>query len=97
MTKASTLIRPLAARVAVQRVGLTETAAGIIIPETARKQNIGTVVAVGPGLRGEKGWEELEVKVGDRVAFSEHSGQEIESGGEKFLIIQEYDLICVLL
>jgi chaperonin GroES len=77
-------VRPLHDRVLVKRAEEVEqkSAAGIIIPDTAKeKPQRGTVVAVGDGKKDESGKRiPLDVKVGDEVLFGT-----APQGAEKFL------------
>jgi chaperonin GroES len=94
-----TNFRPLHDRVLVRRIEAEEkTAAGIIIPDTAKEKPAeGEVLAVGPGLRGEDGkLAPLDVQVGDRVLFGKWSGTEVVIEGEDRLIIKEADIFGVL-
>jgi len=91
--------RPLNDRVLARRINADQkTAGGIIIPETAQeKPHEGEVIAVGPGLRNERG--ELvptEVKKGDRVLFAKWSGTEVRIDGEDLLILKESDILGVV-
>lgn len=91
--------RPLHDRVAIRRIEEDEkTAGGVIIPDTAKeKPSQGKVVAVGVGLRNEKGEHvALDVKVGDRVLFGKWSGTEAKIDGEDLLIMKESDVMAVL-
>src|SRR6516164_2027209 len=91
--------RPLHDRVVVKRVDAEEkTAAGIIIPDTAKeKPQQGEVVAVGPGGRDEAGkLIPIDIKVGDRVLFGKWSGTEVKIDGEELLIMKESDIMGVL-
>lgn len=88
--------RPLHDRVVVRRIEADEkTAGGIIIPDTAREKPAeGEVIAVGPGVRNEKG--EIvtpDVKAGDRVLFGKWSGTEVRIDGEDLLIMKESDIL----
>jgi chaperonin GroES len=69
-----------------------------VLPETAKeKPQKGTVLAVGPGERNEKGDHmELEVKEGDTVLFAKYSGTEIKYDGKKLLIMRESDILAKL-
>ena len=73
MTKVK--IKPLADRVLVEPAPAEEkTAAGIIIPDTAKeKPQKGTVVAVGTGKKDEP----MTVKIGDEVLYGKYAGTEI--------------------
>ncbi|HEU5018260.1 MAG TPA: co-chaperone GroES [Pseudolabrys sp.] len=91
--------RPLHDRVVVKRIDAEEkTAAGIIIPDTAKeKPSQGEIIAVGPGGRDEAGkLVELDVKVGDRVLFGKWSGTEVKLDGVEYLIMKESDIMGVI-
>ncbi|MFA5123414.1 co-chaperone GroES [Zavarzinia sp.] len=91
--------RPLHDRVLVKRIEAEEkTKGGIIIPDTAKeKPQEGEVVAVGSGVRNEKGeLVALDVKPGDRILFGKWSGTEIKLDGDDLLIMKESDILGVL-
>ena len=91
--------RPLHDRVAVKRVEEEQkTKGGIIIPDTAKEKPMqGEVLAVGPGVRNEKGeLVKLDVQVGDRVLFGKWSGTEVKIDGDELLIMKEADIMGVL-
>ena len=88
-------ITPLHDRVLVRRLEEKETAkGGIIIPDTAKeKPHEGEVIAVGAG-RMEKGRRvPLDVKVGDRILFGKYTGNDIEIGGQEYLILREEEIL----
>ena len=94
-----TSIRPLHDRVLVRRIEAEEkTAGGIIIPGTAQeKPQEGEVLAVGAGLRNDKGEHQpLDVKAGDRILFGKWSGTEVKVDGEELLVMKESDIIGVI-
>ena len=91
--------RPLHDRVVVKRVEEeTKTRGGIIIPDTAKEKPMqGEVLAVGPGVRNEKGeLQALDVQVGDRILFGKWSGTEVKLDGEDLLIMKESDIMGVV-
>jgi chaperonin GroES len=91
--------RPLHDRVLVARIEEdTRTAAGIIIPDTAREKPMqGEVIAVGPGARNEHGkLVPIEVKAGDRVLFGKWSGTEVKIDGRELLIMKESDILGIV-
>lgn len=87
-------IKPLADRVVVLPAPAeTQTASGIIIPDTAKeKPQQGTVVAVGNG----KVDEPLTVKVGDQVLYGKYSGTELKWEGKDYLIMRESDILAIV-
>lgn len=72
-------------RVLVKRDGAeTETAAGIVIPDSVRqKVHTGRVLAAGPGFFSEETavWIPNAVKTGDRVLLGDAKGHAIEVDG----------------
>jgi len=92
-------LRPLGDRVWIEPIEQEETtASGIILPETAKeKPQEGKVLAVGPGLRNDKGERQpLDVKVADRVLFAKYAGTEIKQEGKKHLIMRESDILAIV-
>ena len=70
-----------------------EKVGGIIIPDTAKeKPQRGKVVAVGNGTKD----EEMILKVGDEVLYGKYAGTEIESEGEKYLMMRQSDGLAVV-
>jgi len=91
--------RPLHDRVVIKRIEAeAKTAAGIIIPDTAKeKPQQGEIIAVGPGGRDELGkLIPIDVKTGDRVLFGKWSGTEVNIDGDEYVIMTESDIMGVL-
>lgn len=92
-------MRPLGSRLVIEPIEQEEvTAGGIVLPETAKeKPQKGTVLATGPGDRGDEGKRiPLDVQVGDLVLFAKYSGTEIKYEGKKLLIMRESDVLAIL-
>ncbi|MDB5524535.1 MAG: Protein Cpn10 [Rhizobium sp.] len=91
--------RPLHDRVVIRRVEAeAKTKGGIIIPDTAKeKPQEGEVVAVGTGIRDDKGnIVALDVKAGDKILFGKWSGTEVKLNGEDLLIMKESDIMGIV-
>ena len=91
--------RPLHDRVLLRRIEQNEkTAGGIIIPDTAKEKPMeGEVMAVGSGLRDEKGnVVPLDVKAGDRVLFSKWAGTEVTIEGKEYMVMKESDIVGIV-
>ena len=91
--------RPLHDRVLVRRIEEGErTSGGIIIPDTVKEKPMeGEVLAVGSGVRNEKGkLTPLDVKKGDRFLFGKWSGTEVKIDGDELLIMKESDIMGVI-
>jgi len=84
-------IEPLGARVLVKALEQESmTASGIVLPDTAKeKPQQGIVEAVGSE-------EDMmtDLQVGDKVLFAKYSGTEIKQGGEKYLLLNEDDVLA---
>jgi len=93
-------LKPLADRVVVEPLQSEEvTAAGIVLPETAKeKPQKGTVLAVGPGKRDDNGnLVPLDVKVGDVVLYAKYGGTEVKLGGDReVLVLRESDILAII-
>ena len=86
-------IKPLADRVLVLPAQAEEKVGGIIIPDTAKeKPQRGRIVAVGNGTKD----EEMILKVGDEVLYGKYAGTELESEGEKYLMMRQSDVLAVV-
>lgn len=87
-------IKPLADRVVVLPAPAeTQTASGIIIPDTAKeKPQQGTIVAIGNG----KVDEPLTVKVGDTVLYGKYAGDELKWEDKVYLIMRESDIWAIV-
>ncbi len=87
-------IKPLSDRVLIQPNPAEErTAAGLIIPDTAKEKPLaGKVVAVGPGTSEVK----MEVKEGDEVLYGKYAGTEVTVEGETYLIMRQSDIFAII-
>ena len=93
-------MRPLDDRIVVRpNEAETQTASGIIIPDTAKeKPQQGEVLAVGPGKRSETTGEliPVDIKVGDTVLYSKYGGTEVKFGADEFLVLSARDVLAVV-
>lgn len=87
-------IRPLADKIVVElSAAETQTASGIIIPDTAKeKPHKGTVMAVGNGKKDEP----MTVKVGDIVLFGKYAGTDLKHEGKDYLLMREDDVLAII-
>lgn len=93
-------IQPLGNRVLIKRVQAATSKGGILLPETAKeKPREGEVVAVGPGKMNKEGkLESMQVKVGDKVLFTNYAGTEVknDTSDDEYLILSQDDILGVL-
>ena len=87
---------PLFDRVLIERFAPTvKSKGGIVIPEKAQsKVQSGTVVAVGPGARNERGeLIPVSVKAGDKVLLPEYGGQKVEIDDKELFLFRDTDIL----
>ena len=87
-------IKPIGERVLLKPIKKEEkTKSGILLSSKSTNtdtQNQAEVIALGKG-------EKLEgIKVGDKVVFNKFSGNEIEDGDIKYLIVNADDILAVI-
>lgn len=92
-------IKPLGKRVLVKQDEIEETTkGGLVLPPSAsedQKPETGVVVKLGSGK--EEGKEiKFEVSAGDRVYFKKYSPDELEIDGEKYLLLNEEDILAII-
>jgi chaperonin GroES len=92
-----TKFRPLYDRVLVEVNKPKENIVnGILLPDNAvERPQEATVIAVGTGRVVNGILYPLDVKPGDKVVFGRFSGNEVEIGGKKLLILQENEIMGV--
>ncbi len=92
-------VLPMGDRVLIKPEAPEEmTSFGLIIPDSAKeKPEHGTVVAVGPGRRGDDNdLVPMGVQVGDKVMFSKYGFDEIKVGGVEYYILPESSILAVI-
>ncbi len=87
-------IKPLGARVLIKKMEAEEkTKGGLILTSSAKERpQIAEVLEVGPGTEEEK----MQVKVGDKVIFSQYGGTEVKYQGEIYTIMAQSDILAVI-
>lgn len=93
-------IKPLFDNLLIKPVKAEEkSAGGIILPETAKeKPQIGEVMAVGEGVRDEKGkLIPMVVKVGQKVMYTKWGGNEVKVGNEEWKLVKQSDILAIVI
>jgi len=94
------MMTPLLHRILLKLDPIEEiSAGGIVLPrELLAKERkaveIGTVVAVGPTAFEAFGGAKDTLKIGDRVIIARYSGKELEENDERFVVINDEDVLC---
>ena len=93
-------LKPLDDRIVVMpNEAETQTASGLVIPDTAKeKPQQGVVLAVGPGKRAESSGEVIPVgiDVGQTVLYSKYGGTEVAVDGADVLVLNARDVLAVV-
>ncbi|MFW2332211.1 co-chaperone GroES [Ilumatobacter sp.] len=93
-------LKPLDDRIVVKpNEAETQTASGLVIPDTAKeKPQQGVVLAVGPGKRAESSGEVIpvDIEVGQTVLYSKYGGTEVAVDGDDVLVLNARDVLAVV-
>ena len=91
-------IRPLSDLIIVRPDPAEEKIGSIVLAASAQEEaKHGEVIAVGPGKLWESGYlEPMDVKVGDRVAFSMYAKETFKHEGESLITMHQTDIIGVI-
>ena len=93
-------LKPLDDRIVVRpNEAETQTASGLVIPDTAKeKPKQGEVLAVGPGKRSETSGDliPVDINVGATVLYSKYGGTEVAVNGEDLLVLNSRDVLAVV-
>ena len=93
-------LKPLDDRIVVlPNEAETQTASGLVIPDTAKeKPQQGKVLAVGPGKRSEQSGEiiPLGIEVGQTVLYSKYGGTEVAVNGDDVLVLNARDVLAIV-
>lgn len=93
-------LKPLEDRIVVRPdEAETQTASGLVIPDTAKeKPQQGEVLAVGPGRRSDTSGELIPVGIdaGDTVLYSKYGGTEVAVDGEDLLVLNSRDVLAIV-
>ncbi|MBS1586982.1 MAG: co-chaperone GroES [Bacteroidetes bacterium] len=91
-------IAPTRGHVAVIDDKVKETAGGIILPDQAQKPSqFATVIAIGGGELNEDGsTQEVELKLGDRIAFARHAGLVMKIDDQEVRFMKQREVLAVI-
>ncbi|MBD5431111.1 co-chaperone GroES [Lactobacillus agrestimuris] len=93
------MLQPIGNRVIVKVKDEEEkTVGGIVLASNAKeKPTQGEVIAVGEGAYSSNGEKiPMTVQKGDTVLYNKYAGSEVEYEGEKYLVLQEKDILAIV-
>lgn len=90
-------IKPLGDRVVIKKVEAEDkTKSGIVLPSSAKEQpQMAEVLAIGADITNDEKKKD-QVKVGDKVIFSQYAGTEIKVDGKEVTIVKLNDILAVV-
>lgn len=73
-----------------------QTSAGIVLPgQKGKKQQIGEVIMIGPGLMLNNGQRApMDIEVGMNVMFQQFAGTQVIDNNEEYIVLNANDIIC---
>ena len=91
-------LKPLGDKVVVKSAEAEETTkSGIILTGSAKeKPQESIVVAVGPGGVVDGKEISMQVKVGDKVIYTQYAGTNVKLEGTEYTIIRQNDILAVI-
>ncbi len=92
------MIKPLSNRVLIKmKEGEETTKSGIILSSGSKeKPQVAEVIEVGPGLKVEGKYQEMDIHKGDNVIVSKYAGTEVKFEGENYIIVSEDDILAIV-
>jgi chaperonin GroES len=94
------MLTPIEDKIIVEPVSESETktSSGLIITKLDNNAPTeGIVVAVGPGITFANGTRlEMDLEVGNKVAYSKFAGTEVEHDGKTYVILPYREIYAVL-
>lgn len=91
-------LKPIFDRVVIRPIVEKEKTFGnlIISSDSQEEPTRGEVVAVGNGMLGDGKKVEMQVKVGDVVAYSKFAGSTYKIDGEDFVVVRQTDILAII-
>ena len=92
-------LEPLGSRILIKPVKVQEkTKSGLFLPDLVKEvPQEGTVIAVGPGRRNEKGQRiPIEIKAGDHVIYAKFSGTQYQDEAQDYDLIDDSQILAKL-
>ena len=88
-------LKPLGDRVVIKKVEAEEkTEGGIILPDSAKeKPQMAEVLALGEKILDD---EKSQIKIGDKVIFSQYAGTEINIDDEELTVLKLNDILAIV-
>lgn len=92
------MLRPLNNNVVLKKEKIqTQTASGIILSKSEEETEYAVVVAVGEGIKNEKGEiMPCNVKVNDKVIYKSYSPTKVNYNNDEYLIVDCKDILAVI-
>ena len=90
-------LKPLGDRVIIKKIEAEEkTKSGIVLPSSAKEQpQMAEIVAIGADITNDEKKKD-QIKLNDKVIFSQYAGTEVKIDGEEYTILKLNDILAVV-
>jgi chaperonin GroES len=90
-------LQPLGKRIVIKKLEAeTKTQSGIVLPQSAQeKPQYAEVVAVSEDVKNDKEIKS-ELKVGDKVIYSQYAGTEVKLDDIEYIVIKYEDILAIV-
>ena len=90
-------LKPLGDRVVIKKIEAEEkTKSGIVLPSSAKEQpQMAEIVAIGADITNDEK-EKDQIKISDKVIFSQYAGTEVKVDGKEYTILKLNDILAVV-
>ena len=90
-------LKPLGDRVVIKKVEAEEkTKSGIVLPSSAKEQpQMAEVIAIGDDITNDEKKKD-QIKVNDKVIFSQYAGTEVKVDDKEYTILKLSDILAVV-
>lgn len=89
-------IKPMTDRVLIRREIAAESKGGVLLPESAKEQDLVYGFVIDKGLPRKDYIGEENILIGDKVAFVKYAAANITDGIDNYLIVRYDDILAVV-
>lgn len=89
------MLKPIMEKILVKQIHRRTTDSGLFIPDSAKQEKRGIIVALGDGDIVDGKLVPFTVKEGDEVVWMPYAGQPVIINNEEFIIIRQSDIVGI--
>ena len=90
-------LKPIGERIVIKKIQAEKkTESGIVLPESAQeKPQYAQVIAISDDILNDKDKKD-NLKVDDKVIYSQYAGTDVKIDGEDYIVVQYKDILAVV-